>query len=56
MAGAILVIVSFVLDAPALLAGAVPVSYAWPIFALGLGLGVLAALDARRIGRPADAA
>lgn len=57
MAGGILVIVSFVLDAPTLLAGAVPVSYAWPIFALGLGLGVFAALDALRIRRlPSDAA
>lgn len=50
IAGGLLVIVSFTLEAPALLGGALPVSYAWPIFALGLGLGVVAALDALRLG------
>jgi hypothetical protein len=48
VAGGLLVILSFTLDAPALLGGAVPASYAWPLFALGLGLGVVAAVDALR--------
>ena len=49
VAGALLVILSFTLDAPALLGGAVPASYAWPLFALGLGLGVVATFDALRL-------
>jgi len=47
--GGALVILSFTLDAPALLGGAVPAAYAWPVFLLGMGLGVIAALDALRL-------
>jgi hypothetical protein len=52
--GGLIVILSFTLDAPALLGGGVPASYAWPLFVLGLGLGVVAAVDALRLrGAPA---
>jgi hypothetical protein len=51
--GGAIVILSFTLDAPALLGGSVPASYAWPLFVLGLGLGVVAAADALRLRRTA---
>ncbi len=47
VAGGLVVIVSFTLDAGRILAGGVPDSFAWPIFAAGLGLaawGVTTAL------------
>ena len=49
IAGGLLVVLSFTVDAPELLGGATPAAYAWPLFVVGLGLGVAAALDALRV-------
>lgn len=41
--GGLVVIVSFVLNADVVLAGGVPTDFAWPVFAAGMGIGVVAA-------------
>jgi len=46
--GGLLVVLSFTLDAPALLGGAVPGWYPWPVFAAGMSLAVAAALVSLR--------
>ena len=43
-----LVLLSFMLDAPGILAGAQPGWFPWPLFAAGLGIAVLGAFDALR--------
>jgi hypothetical protein len=46
LAGGLLVVLSFTIDTPRLLAGGVPDAYAWPLLAAGIGLAALAAVDA----------
>jgi hypothetical protein len=48
VAGGILVILSFTLDAGSILAGGIPVSYPWPIFAAGMAMAAGAAAAALR--------
>lgn len=42
--GGFVVILSFTLNAGVVLAGEIPTSFAWPVFLLGMGIGVLAAI------------
>jgi len=53
IAGGLVVVVSFTLDAGRILAGGVPDAFAWPVFAAGLGLAAWGAATALR--PPADA-
>jgi hypothetical protein len=46
IAGGLVVIVSFMLDAGRILAGGPPAAFAWPVFGLGMALGLLAAVSA----------
>ncbi len=46
----LVVIVSFTLNAGVVMAGGVPASFAWPVFLLGMGIGILAVSDALRSG------
>lgn len=46
LAGGLLVIVSFTLDSSRIVRGAVPESYAWPVFLAGMVVAVGAAVDA----------
>ena len=51
--GGLLVILSFTLDAPRIMAGGVPEAYAWPLLLAGLALAAGAVLDSLRVpGRP----
>ena len=43
LAGGVLVILSFTLDAGNILAGGIPKTWAWPVFAAGMALALLAA-------------
>ena len=52
VAGGLIVVVSFTLDAGRILAGGVPDSFAWPVFAAGLGLAAWGAATAIRERRP----
>jgi hypothetical protein len=55
LGGGLLVILSFVLDAPSILDGGMPRDYPWPVFAAGMAVGVAGAIgvlrDARRTVR-----
>jgi hypothetical protein len=42
--GGLVVILSFTLNAGVVLAGEIPTSFAWPVFVIGMGIGVLAAI------------
>ena len=54
IAGGLLVVLSFTLDAPQLMGGALPGWYPWPVFVAGIGLAVIAAVDCmRRLEVPA---
>lgn len=59
LGGGLLVILSFTLDTPRLLAGGVPEDYAWPLLAAGIAMAAVAALDSLRLraggARPAAA-
>jgi hypothetical protein len=46
LAGGILVVVSFMLDAENIMAGGVPESWAWPLYVAGMTLAMLAAVTA----------
>lgn len=46
---------SFLLNAGVVLAGETPTTFAWPVFALGMALGIAAATDALRTARRRDA-
>src|SRR5574338_855607 len=46
--GGIVVIVSFLLNAEVVLAGDVPTDFAWPMFAAGMAVGILAAVAVLR--------
>jgi hypothetical protein len=46
--GGAIVVVSFALNAGVVLTGGVPTSFAWPVFALGMGIGVVVAIRAIR--------
>lgn len=46
--GGIVVIVSFLLNAEVVLAGDVPTDFAWPMFAVGMAVGILAAVAVLR--------
>jgi hypothetical protein len=48
VAGGLAVILSFILDAGRILAGGVPDTFAWPVFAAGLGLAAWGATTALR--------
>lgn len=50
--GGLLVILSFVVDAPAILSGALPRDYPWWIFAAGMIVGAAAAVTVLRDARP----
>ena len=50
LAGGALVIVSFTIDAGRILAGEVPTTFAWPIFALGMAVAAAATWSAVRAG------
>jgi len=51
--GGLLAILSFTLDAPSIMAGAIPETYAWPLLLAGLALAAGAAFDTMRApGRP----
>ncbi len=54
IAGGFLVVLSFTIDAPRILAGGLPDSYPWPIFAAGMGLAIVAAAAVLIRARPAD--
>ena len=45
MGGGLLIVLSYTLDAPVLLAGGLPGPYVWPAFAAGMALAVGAAVD-----------
>lgn len=49
--GGLLVILSFVVDAPAILDGGLPRNYPWWIFAAGMAVGVIAAVSVLRDAR-----
>jgi hypothetical protein len=46
--GGAIVVGSFLLDAPAIMDGGLPGPFAWPVFALGMIVAVVAAVDALR--------
>ena len=48
LAGGLLVVLSFTLDAPSLMAGGIPRFYAWPVLVAGLAVASAAALDTLR--------
>ena len=48
LAGGVLVILSFTLDAGNILAGGIPKAWAWPLFVAGMALALLAAGTALR--------
>jgi hypothetical protein len=48
LAGGFLVVLSFTLDAGRLIDGGLPGPYAWPVFAVGMLLALVAAVDALR--------
>jgi len=52
IAGGLLVIASFMLDAPSILDGDTPSAFAWPPFVGGLALAIVAAVAALGGGRP----
>jgi hypothetical protein len=55
VSGGLLVVLSYILDTPRLIDGGLPGSYPWPIFALGMLLGLAAAIHALRgTGRAAS--
>lgn len=49
--GGVVVVVSFTLNAGVVISGGIPTSFAWPVFAAGMAVGIAAALDAMRAGR-----
>lgn len=51
-AGGLLVVLSFTLDTPRIVAGGLPGPFAWPLFAAGMLLAVGAAADVLRRARP----
>jgi hypothetical protein len=53
--GGLVVILSFTLNAAVVLEPATPSDFAWPVFALGMGMGVVAAAAILRTARPAAA-
>ena len=57
VAGGCVVVISFTLDGPSLMSGAMPAPFAWPVFVTGMGVAVAAAVaalrDAKRIGERA---
>jgi drug/metabolite transporter (DMT)-like permease len=52
LAGGLLVVLSFTLDAPALMDGHTPGWYPWPVFAAGMSLAGWAAWTALLAGEP----
>jgi hypothetical protein len=52
LAGGLLVVLSWTLDAERLIGGGLPGSYPWPVFAAGMLLALAAAFDALRSTRP----
>jgi hypothetical protein len=49
--GGLVVILSFTLNAGVVLAGEIPTSFAWPVFVVGMGIGVLAAIGSFSVAR-----
>lgn len=52
LGGGLLVVLSYTLDAPRLIAGDLPGPYPWPVFAAGMLLALAAAADVLRAARP----
>jgi len=52
VAGGLIVVLSFTLDAPSLMSGGMPGWYPWPVFAAGMGLACAAAVAALRDSAP----
>jgi hypothetical protein len=52
IAGGVIVIVSFILNAGVVLGGGTPTDFAWPVFAAGMGIGVVAAVAILRTASP----
>jgi hypothetical protein len=50
VAGGVLVVASFLANAPALLGGGLPGPYPWPLFAAGMGLASVCAVRALKAG------
>lgn len=48
LAGGLVVIVSFTLNAGVVLEGGTPTAFAWPVFAAGMGIGIVAAVSILR--------
>lgn len=58
LAGGVLVVASFILDAPDIVAGGVPREFAWPVFGAGMllaGAAAVAALRGQAAGAPRSA-
>lgn len=53
--GGLVVIVSFTLNAGVVLDGGTPTDFAWPVFAAGMGIGIVAALAILRTAAPYSA-
>ncbi len=54
VAGGVVVVVSFILNAGVVLEGGTPTDFAWPLFAAGMGIGVVAAVAILRTAAPAS--
>lgn len=52
--GGLVVVISFTLNAGIVIAGEVPSAFAWPVFAAGMAIGVVAAVGALRAGGARD--
>jgi len=52
VAGGVVIIVSFVLNAGLVLGGGVPTDFAWPVFVAGMAIGVIAAIRILVAPRP----
>ena len=52
LAGGLLVVLSYILDARRIIDGGLPGPYPWPIFAVGMGLALAGAADAFRHASP----
>lgn len=52
--GGLVVVISFTLNAGTVIAGRVPSAFAWPVFAAGMAIGVVAAAGALRAGGSRD--
>jgi hypothetical protein len=54
IAGGLIVVVSFILNAGVVLEGGTPSEFAWPVFAAGMSIGVVAAVAILRTATPLE--